>query len=249
MDGLGTFSSVSSRHRLSTTTFINRAHKSAHAHFILLVDWVFHRAFFCQRHLFASNFLVCSCGSYRCCPSSAISETFLVSSWHPTAIQHLAKKPLASLAILSLYHGWTCMAATSMTIGKKQIPTLTFRTMAGSRRVRTSTASRCITRHCASSKSLIQVCVKIAIRPTFNVCSQHQDENVQPARAKPQPTKPRGQVGRPRKSATTNGNGQSRSVGTATPSAIANLEDSSPSAKKKRKARKKPLVSMMHARV
>ncbi|KAF5844850.1 hypothetical protein GGP41_008886 [Bipolaris sorokiniana] len=71
--------------------------------------------------------------------------------------------------------------------------------------------------------------------------SDSSDENGQPVKAKPQPTKPRGQVGRPRKSAAMNGNGQPRSAGTATPSKAGNLEDSSPSAKKKRKARKKPL--------
>ncbi|KAJ5031044.1 hypothetical protein J3E73DRAFT_419330 [Bipolaris maydis] len=71
--------------------------------------------------------------------------------------------------------------------------------------------------------------------------SDSSDENGQPVKAKPQPTKPRGQVGRPRKSAAMNGNGQPRSAGTATPSKPGNLEDSSPSAKKKRKARKKPL--------
>ncbi|EUC46350.1 hypothetical protein COCMIDRAFT_4517 [Bipolaris oryzae ATCC 44560] len=71
--------------------------------------------------------------------------------------------------------------------------------------------------------------------------SDSSDENGQPVKAKPQPTKPRGQVGRPRKSAAMNGNGKPRSAGTATPSKPGNLEDSSPSAKKKRKARKKPL--------
>jgi hypothetical protein len=71
----------------------------------------------------------------------------------------------------------------------------------------------------------------------------HQDEEVLPVKAKPQVTKARGQVGRPKKNASTNGNGLPRTVESATPSAVANSEDLSPSGKKKRKARKKPLVS------
>ncbi|USP73114.1 hypothetical protein yc1106_00388 [Curvularia clavata] len=71
--------------------------------------------------------------------------------------------------------------------------------------------------------------------------SDSSDENGQPAKAKSQPTKQRGQIGRPRKSTTLNGNGPLRSAGTAAPTKATNLEESSPSAKKKRKARKKPL--------
>jgi hypothetical protein len=71
---------------------------------------------------------------------------------------------------------------------------------------------------------------------------QEQDEEVSPVKVKPQLTKARGQVGRPRKNASTNGNGLSRAAESATPSAVANSEDLSSSGKKKRKARKKPLV-------
>jgi hypothetical protein len=48
----------------------------------------------------------------------------------------------------------------------------------------------------------------------------------------------------PKKTLKTNGYGLSRSVGSATPSATANSEDLSPPGKKKRKARKKFLVSL-----
>lgn len=57
----------------------------------------------------------------------------------------------------------------------------------------------------------------------------------------------RGQVGRPRKSASAAGNGLPRSVESARSSFAASTEDLSPSAKKKRKARKKPLVSIVGA--
>ncbi|KAE8844868.1 hypothetical protein PTNB85_03133 [Pyrenophora teres f. teres] len=66
--------------------------------------------------------------------------------------------------------------------------------------------------------------------------SDSTDEDGQPVKAKV-----RGQVGRPRKSASTAGNGLERSVESARPPSVANTEDLSPSAKKKRKARKKPL--------
>jgi hypothetical protein len=71
----------------------------------------------------------------------------------------------------------------------------------------------------------------------------HQDEEAPPVKAKPQVAKARGQVGRPKKTASTNGNGLSRTAESATSTAVANSEDFSPSGKKRRKARKKPLVS------
>ncbi|KAI4693221.1 uncharacterized protein J4E88_001592 [Alternaria novae-zelandiae] len=71
--------------------------------------------------------------------------------------------------------------------------------------------------------------------------SDSTDEEAPPVKAKPQATKARGQVGRPKKTAAANGNGASRAAESATPSAVANSEDQSPSGKKKRKARKKPL--------
>ena len=71
----------------------------------------------------------------------------------------------------------------------------------------------------------------------------HQDEEAPPVKAKPQAAKARGQVGRPKKSASTTGNGLWRTVSPATSTAVANSEDFSPSGKKRRKARKKPLVS------
>lgn len=71
----------------------------------------------------------------------------------------------------------------------------------------------------------------------------HQDEEAPPVKPKPQVAKARGQVGRPKKTASTNGNGLSRTAESATSTAVANSEDFSPSGKKRRKARKKPLVS------
>ncbi|KAL1800362.1 hypothetical protein ACET3X_000704 [Alternaria dauci] len=71
--------------------------------------------------------------------------------------------------------------------------------------------------------------------------SDSTDEEAPPVRAKPQVAKARGQVGRPKRTASTNGNGLFRAADSATPTAVANLEDLSPSGKKKRKARKKPL--------
>ncbi|EDU45911.1 predicted protein [Pyrenophora tritici-repentis Pt-1C-BFP] len=71
--------------------------------------------------------------------------------------------------------------------------------------------------------------------------SDSTDGDDQTVKAKVQPPKVRGQVGRPRKSASTAGNGVQRSVESAKSSSAANAEDLSPSAKKKRKARKKPL--------
>jgi hypothetical protein len=67
---------------------------------------------------------------------------------------------------------------------------------------------------------------------------------VETIKAKSQPRKVRGPSARDpkKKVATTNGNGLPRTAKSATPSAVANNEES-PSAKKKRKARKKPLVS------
>ena len=65
---------------------------------------------------------------------------------------------------------------------------------------------------------------------------------------KPQPGKVSGKpIGRPKKPSTTNGNCPPRSTDSATPSVVADLEDLSPSAKKKRKARKKPVVSILVA--
>jgi len=71
--------------------------------------------------------------------------------------------------------------------------------------------------------------------------SDSTDEDNQPVKAKAQTPKVRGQVGRPRKSVSTAGNGLPRSVESAKSSFVASTEDLSPSAKKKRKARKKPL--------
>ncbi|KAF7681833.1 hypothetical protein GT037_000809 [Alternaria burnsii] len=71
--------------------------------------------------------------------------------------------------------------------------------------------------------------------------SDSTDEEAPPVKAKPQAAKARGQVGRPKKSASTNGNGLWRTVSPATSTAVANSEDFSPSGKKRRKARKKPL--------
>jgi hypothetical protein len=74
----------------------------------------------------------------------------------------------------------------------------------------------------------------------------HQDEKAQPVKAaKSLPAKaPSKPVGRPKKKPATNGDGLSRATESATPSSFANLEDMSSSAKKKRKARKKPVVSI-----
>ncbi|KAH8644191.1 hypothetical protein IG631_01655 [Alternaria alternata] len=71
--------------------------------------------------------------------------------------------------------------------------------------------------------------------------SDSTDEEAPPVKAKPQVAKARGQVGRPKKTASTNGNRLSRTAESATSTAVANSEDFSPSGKKRRKARKKPL--------
>ncbi|CAN9299019.1 unnamed protein product [Alternaria alternata] len=71
--------------------------------------------------------------------------------------------------------------------------------------------------------------------------SDSTDEEAPPVKAKPQVAKARGQVGRPKKTASTNGNGLSRTAESAKSTAVANSEDFSPSGKKRRKARKKPL--------
>jgi hypothetical protein len=83
-------------------------------------------------------------------------------------------------------------------------------------------------------------------RPPPHV-KKHQDEKAQPVKAaKSLPAKaPSKPVGRPKKKLTANGDGLSRATELATPSSVANLEDLSPSAKKKRKARKKPVVSIL----
>ncbi|RMZ70489.1 hypothetical protein GMOD_00000589 [Pyrenophora seminiperda CCB06] len=71
--------------------------------------------------------------------------------------------------------------------------------------------------------------------------SDSTDEDSQPVKAKAHTPKIRGQVGRPRKSASVGSDRLPRLVGAAKSPAVADTEDLSPSAKKKRKARKKPL--------
>ncbi|KAF1946644.1 hypothetical protein EJ02DRAFT_216428 [Clathrospora elynae] len=80
----------------------------------------------------------------------------------------------------------------------------------------------------------------------FEESDSGQDKEAKPVKAKPQPRQVRGpSVREPKKKATTNGNCLPRSAEAAPSSIIANSEDLSASAKKKRKARKKPLSEEM----
>lgn len=71
-----------------------------------------------------------------------------------------------------------------------------------------------------------------------------QEEEIEQIKIEARPRAVRGQSARePKKTLKANGNGLSHSVGSATPSGAAQSEDLSPSSKKKRKSRKKYLVS------
>jgi len=70
-----------------------------------------------------------------------------------------------------------------------------------------------------------------------------QDDEVEQLKVEPRARGVRAQAARePKKTLKSNGSGLARSAGSATPSSMAQNEDLSPSAKKKRKARKKYLV-------
>lgn len=72
-----------------------------------------------------------------------------------------------------------------------------------------------------------------------------QDEEIERSKIEARSRIARGQPARePKKTLKVNGNGLSRSVGSATPSGTAQSEDLSPSSKKRRKSRKKYLVSL-----
>ncbi|KAF1837930.1 hypothetical protein BDW02DRAFT_565432 [Decorospora gaudefroyi] len=72
--------------------------------------------------------------------------------------------------------------------------------------------------------------------------SDSSDQETPPSKVKPQPLKVRGQsVGRPKKQVPMNGIGAPPPTESATLSAVPNAENPSPSSKKKRKVRKKPI--------
>jgi hypothetical protein len=78
----------------------------------------------------------------------------------------------------------------------------------------------------------------------FPVSNSTQEEEIEQPKIDARSRTARAQSARePKKTLKINGNGLSRSVGSATPSATAQSEDISPSSKKKRKTRKKYLVS------